>query len=65
MDFNHSGSGSQYSSWHVILNPYNLPPKMCMKEQHMFLTVIVPSPRNMKDKLDVYLQPLISELQAL
>ena len=30
----------------------------------MFLTVIVMSPRNPKDKLDVYLQPLISELQA-
>ena len=58
-------SGSQYSSWPVILTPYNLPPEMCMKEQYMFLTVIVPSPRNPKDKLDVYLQPLISELQAL
>ena len=57
--------GSQYSSWPVILTPYNLPPKMCMKEQYMFLTVIVPGPRNSKDKLDVYLQPLISELQAL
>ena len=31
----------------------------------MFLTVIVPGPRNPKEKLDVYLQPLISELQAL
>ena len=58
-------SGSQYSLWPIILTPYNLPPEMCMKEQYMFLTVIVPGPRNMKDKLDVYLQPLISELQAL
>ena len=31
----------------------------------MFLTVIVLGSRNLKDKLDVYLQPLISELQAL
>ena len=58
-------SGSKYSSWPVILTPYNLPPEMCMKEQYMFLTVIVLGPRNPKDKLDVYLQPLISELQAL
>ena len=57
--------GSQYSSWPVILTPYNLPPEMCMKEQYMFLTVIVPGPRNPKDKLDMYLQPLTSELQAL
>ena len=38
---------------------------MCMKEQYMFPTVILPYPRNPKDKLDVYLQPSISELQAL
>ena len=36
-----------------------------MKKQYMFLTVIVLGPRNLKDKLDVFLQPLISELQAL
>ena len=58
-------SGSQYSSWSVILTSYNLPLEMCMKEQYMFLTVIVPSLRNLKNKLDVYLQPLISKLQAL
>ena len=57
--------GSQHSSWPVILTPYNLPLEMCMKEQYMFLTAIVLGPRNLKDKLDVYLQPLISELQAL
>ena len=56
---------SQHSSWPVILTPYNLPLEMCIKEQYMFLTAIVLSPRNLKDKLDVYLQPLISELQAL
>ncbi|KAK6115444.1 hypothetical protein DH2020_007713 [Rehmannia glutinosa] len=38
---------------------------MCMKEQYMFLTVLVPGPRNPKDKLDVYLQPLIAELKHL
>ena len=58
-------SGSQYSSWPVIVTPYNLPSEMCMKEQYMFLTVIVPGLRNPKDKLDGYLQTLISELQAL
>ena len=25
-------SGSRYSSWPVILTPYNLPLEMCMKE---------------------------------
>ncbi|XP_057775267.1 uncharacterized protein LOC130994246 [Salvia miltiorrhiza] len=31
----------------------------------MFLTVLVPGPRNPKEKLDVFLQPLIAELKHL
>ncbi|XP_073137491.1 uncharacterized protein [Henckelia pumila] len=58
-------SGQQYSSWPVILTPYNLPPWMCMKDEYMFLTVLAPGPKNPKDKLDVFLQPLVTELQSL
>ncbi|XP_073137591.1 uncharacterized protein [Henckelia pumila] len=58
-------SGQQYSSWPVILTPYNLPSWMCMKDGYMFLTVIVPGPSNPKDKLDVFLQPLVAELKDL
>ncbi|XP_059290605.1 uncharacterized protein LOC132044132 [Lycium ferocissimum] len=58
-------SGRKYSSWPVIVTPYNLPPGMCMKEAYMFLTVIVPGPNNPKHKIDVYLQPLIKELTLL
>ena len=36
-----------------------------MKESYLFLSVIIPGPKNPKDKLDVYLQPLISELLHL
>lgn len=58
-------SGKQYSSWPVIITPYNLPPWMCMKNEVMFLSIIVPGPQNPKQKLDVYLQPLIDELNSL
>ncbi|XP_047270536.1 uncharacterized protein LOC124899627 [Capsicum annuum] len=37
-----SQSGRKYSSWPVIVTPYNLPLGMCMKEVYMFLTIIVP-----------------------
>ncbi|KAK6128488.1 hypothetical protein DH2020_037772 [Rehmannia glutinosa] len=57
--------GAQYSCWPVIVTPLNLPPWLCMKDKHMFLTVLVPGPKNPKDKLDVYLQPLIKELNQL
>ncbi|KAL3379999.1 hypothetical protein AABB24_000568 [Solanum stoloniferum] len=57
--------GSKYSSWPVIVTPYNLPPGMCMKEAYMFLTIILPGPTNPKHKIDVFLQPLIKELTLL
>ncbi|KAL3624991.1 hypothetical protein CASFOL_031659 [Castilleja foliolosa] len=57
--------GSQYSSWPVIVTPYNLPPWLCMKEEYMFLSVLVPGPKNPKEKLDVFVQPLIDELNQL
>ena len=58
-------TGQQYSSWPVILTVYNLPPEMCMKDEYMFLTAIVPGPGSPKQRLDVFLQPLIAELNAL
>ena len=58
-------SGQQYSSWTIIVTPYNLPPWMCMKETYLFLSIIVPGPNNPKNKIDVFLQPLIAELKQL
>ncbi|XP_073151945.1 uncharacterized protein [Henckelia pumila] len=58
-------TGQQYSTWPIIVTPYNLPPWMCMKDEVMFLFVIAPGPSNPKDKLDVFLQPLIAELRKL
>ncbi|XP_038687502.1 uncharacterized protein LOC119986883 [Tripterygium wilfordii] len=58
-------SGKNYSCWPIILTPYNLPPGICMKREFMLLTVIIPGPQNPKSKIDVYLQPLIDELNQL
>ena len=58
-------SGKQYSCWPIIMTVYNLPPWLCMKDTSMFLTILVPRPRNPKDKLDVHLHPLIHELNLL
>ena len=57
--------GQSYSCWPIILTPYNLPPGMCMKTAYMFLTLIVPDPQNLKNAIDIYMQPLIEELQRL
>ena len=58
-------SGKTYSCWPVIVTPYNLPLDMCMKTQYLFLSMIVPSLKNPKKKIDVCLQPLIDELMQL
>lgn len=57
--------GRSYSCWPVIVTPYNLPPSMCMREEYLFLTLIIPGPKNPKGKIDVFLQPLIDELKLL
>ena len=54
--------GQSYSCWPVIVTPYNLPPWMCMRRQFMFLSLLIPGPRNPKGNLDIYMQPLIEEL---
>ncbi|XP_072087304.1 uncharacterized protein [Arachis hypogaea] len=54
-----------YSCWPVIVIPYNLPPGMCMKDPYLFLTCLIPGPNNPKANIDVFLGPLIDELNEL
>jgi len=56
---------SPYSCWSVFLTRYNLPPEMCMTKPYMFLTCLIPGSTNPTKKIDVYLQPLIDDLQLL
>ncbi|KAF5459572.1 hypothetical protein F2P56_019511 [Juglans regia] len=54
-----------YSIWPVILVPYNLPPWLCMKEAFFITSLIIPGPKSPGNEIDVYLQPLIDELNDL
>ncbi|KAK4397156.1 hypothetical protein Sango_1552200 [Sesamum angolense] len=36
------GSTVVHLCWPVILTPYNLPPRMCMSFEYMFLTMVIP-----------------------
>ncbi|KAM3238492.1 hypothetical protein P3L10_013524 [Capsicum annuum] len=56
-----SNSGTPYSCWPIFITPYNLPSEMCMTCPYIFLSCIIPSPRNPKSLIDVYLQPLIDD----
>lgn len=54
-----------YSCWPILLFPYNLPPWMCMKEPYMFMSLLIPGPKGPGNDIDVYLRPLIDELNDL
>ncbi|XP_060210987.1 uncharacterized protein LOC132638006 [Lycium barbarum] len=64
--FNPFGAMSTtYSICPVILIPYNLPPWLCTKQPNLILSMIIPGPRTVGNNIDVYLQPLVKELNEL
>ncbi|KAL0544590.1 hypothetical protein IC582_019707 [Cucumis melo] len=60
-----SNLSSRYSCWSVMLVTYNLPPWLCMKKENIMLTLLIPGPRQPGNDIDVYLQPLVEDLQQL
>jgi hypothetical protein len=56
---------TSHNTWPVMLVPYNLPLWMCMKQTSFILSPIIPGPSLLGMDIDVYLQPLIEELQEL
>ncbi|KAJ4772152.1 Transposase tnp2 [Rhynchospora pubera] len=58
-------SAAQYTCWPVVCYPLNLPPNAVMKRQNMFLTLVIPGPEHPGRDIDVFLQPLIDELEIL
>jgi hypothetical protein len=41
-----NSNAAPYTCWPVITIPYNLPPSLCMKDEYVFLTLIIPGPDN-------------------
>ena len=54
-----------YTTWPVILIPYNLPPWLCLKQSYWMMSMLIPGPKSPGINIDVYLQPLIDELKEL
>jgi hypothetical protein len=54
-----------YTTWLVILIPYNLPPWLCLKQPYWMMSMLIPGPKSPGMNIDVYLQPLIDELKEL
>ncbi|KAM1689796.1 hypothetical protein ACFX1Q_031475 [Malus domestica] len=56
---------NDHSTWPVVLSVYNLPPWMCMKQPNLLLSLLIPGPRSPGKEIDVYMRPLIDELNEL
>ncbi|XP_066358279.1 uncharacterized protein [Miscanthus floridulus] len=54
-----------YTTWPVILIPYNLPPWLFEKQPSWIMSMLIPSPKSPRMNIDVYLKPLIDELKDL
>ena len=56
---------SRHSTWPVLLVNYNLPPWLCFKRKHVMLALLVQGPKQPGNDIDVFLQPLVNDLQVL
>ncbi|KAL3622591.1 hypothetical protein CASFOL_034002 [Castilleja foliolosa] len=56
---------SQHSAWPVLLVIYNLSPLLSMKRKYIMLSMMISGPKQPGNDIDVYLQPLIEDLQKL
>ena len=64
--FNRFGNNNNaYSCWPVMIVPYILPPSLCMRKDFTMLTLLIPGKKGPGHDIDVYLQPLIEELNEL
>lgn len=44
-----------YTTWPVILIPYNLPPWLCLKQSYWMMSMLIPGPKSPGMTIDVYL----------
>lgn len=56
---------SRHSTWPVFLCIYNLPPWLCMKRKYLMMPLLISGPKQPGNDIDVFLAPLIEELEKL
>ncbi|KAL2904445.1 Formamidopyrimidine-DNA glycosylase [Bienertia sinuspersici] len=54
-----------HSTWLVILVNYNLPPWLATKSEFLMLSLLIPGPLSPGNSIDVYLQPLMKDVDDL
>jgi hypothetical protein len=64
--FNPFGNMStSYRMWLLVLVSYNSSPWRCMEDLYMIMSLLIPGPKAPGNDIDVYMQPLVDDLQEL
>jgi hypothetical protein len=61
----YSSDSTVYSCWPVFMMPYNLPPNKCLKEEFIFLALVILGPKESKKQMNIFLRSLMEELKEL
>jgi hypothetical protein len=61
----HSTDSHPYSCWPVFVMPYNLLADKCLKEGFILLALVIPSPKEPKKQMNIFLQQLFKEMKIL
>lgn len=61
----HRSLNCSHSTWPILLIPYNLPPWMLMKQPNFILSSLISGPKSPGNDIDVYLEPLVDDLEFL
>ena len=56
---------SSHNTWLITLCIYNLSPWLCMKQKFIMMSVLIQGLKQPGNDIDVYLRPLVEELQLL
>jgi hypothetical protein len=56
---------NSHSTWPVTLTIYNLPQYLCQKRRYLLLTMLISGLRQPSNDIDVFLEPLMEEMQKL
>jgi hypothetical protein len=61
----YSSDSTVYSCWPVFMMSYTLPSKKCLNEWFIFLALVIPSPKEPKKHMNIFLCPLMEKLKEL
>ena len=56
---------NSYSMWPVLVIPYNLPPMQCTDQSNCLMALLIQGPKSPGKDFNVFMQPLIRDLQIL